>query len=357
MLTSENLRQYSYFSGISLNALEELAGKLVPMSFSDGAVIIREGTPPDYFYFLMEGEVTVKKRNRFGQRGIMSVLSSGQAFGEIAMLTCSHRTSTVMARGNISVLRLSKKDFEDSIMKDSVFSNMLLEKARDYSTYNKFKSLQPLALLGPGKTITLISTIIEKTYSPGEKIIEQGEKGDCYYIIKSGSVAVIRTKDSSPVKVAELAAGEGFGEEALIRDQKRSATVQAIEETTVLVVDEKNFNNLLKTEFLDFAFPEEIPLDNLAAYVFIDARIPPEYEEEHIEGAINIPLEIIRQKYAELDYNVEYLTYCTNDSRGMAAAFLLRSQGFRAKNLRGGLSGWEGSVRSGSDGIHLPVIR
>ena len=58
----------------------------------------------------------------------------------------------------------------------------------------------------------------------------------------------------------------------------------------------------------------------------------------------------------ELEYDQEYLTYCTNDSRGMAAAFLMKSQGFDSKNLRGGLSGWEGPVITNSEGVHLPKI-
>jgi rhodanese-related sulfurtransferase len=111
---------------------------------------------------------------------------------------------------------------------------------------------------------------------------------------------------------------------------------------------------VLKESFLEWDFPEDIPLEKREQYVFIDARITPEYEEEHIEGAINIPLESLRQKYPELDPSQEYYTYCTADSRGMAAAFLLRSQGFKAKQIRGGLSAWEGAVTHGSDGVHIP---
>lgn len=355
MLTKENLKQYSYFSAFSADALEELSGRLVQMCIPDGTVIIKQGTPPDYFYFLEEGEVVVKRRNRFGQRSILKVLSRGQSFGEVAMITCSHRSCTVLAKGNVNLLRLSKADFEDIIIKESDFKNMLIKRAKDYETYNKYKSSRPFALLDPAKMEAISAKLKERTYFKDEIIINQGEKGDYYYIIKSGLVEVLKEKDGKSTKLVELGAGESFGEEALIRDQKRGATVKAIEETTVLALDEKDFNELLKSHHLDFTFPEDIPLDNLGAYVIIDARVPQEYEEEHIEGAINIPLEELRQKYPELEYDNEYVTYCTNDSRGMAAAFLLRSQGFNAKNLRGGLSGWEGPTKVGSDGIHYPV--
>ena len=86
-----------------------------------------------------------------------------------------------------------------------------------------------------------------------------------------------------------------------------------------------------------------------------DARIPAEYEEEHIEGALNIPSEVLRRKFSELDQSKEYITYCVNDARGMVAAFLLKNHGFKAKCLRGGVSSWMGPVVTGSDGVHMPA--
>ena len=79
------------------------------------------------------------------------------------------------------------------------------------------------------------------------------------------------------------------------------------------------------------------------------SMIPPFTIEDKTDGG-----EELRMKYHEMDPSQEYLTYCTNDSRGMVAAFLMSTQGLNAKNLRGGLSGWEGPVAVGSDGIHFP---
>jgi CRP-like cAMP-binding protein len=237
---------------------------------------------------------------------------------------------------------------------DAAFSNMLNEKIKDYSQYNKMKTLQPFALLEPGKMLVLVDKLVEKKYSAGENIIIQGEAGDAYYIVKSGLVAVFKKKgDEEPVQVATLSDGEGFGEEALIREEPRNATVQAIDDTIVLKLDKKDFDDILKKSYLDWDFPEDVE-ENRDKYYIIDARVPPEYEEEHIEGAVNIPIEILRQKYSELDPSREYLTYCTNDSRGMTAAFLMRSQGFKVKTIRGGLSAWDGPMTGRKVGIHLP---
>ena len=124
----------------------------------------------------------------------------------------------------------------------------------------------------------------EKQYAPGEDIIVQGEKGEHYYIIESGRVAVLKSKKGAQEyqQVAVLDAGEAFGEEALIRDDPRNATCRAIEKTTVAALHKKDFNQIMKPSFLDNIFPEDVSLDTyLDEYVIIDARIPAEYEEAH----------------------------------------------------------------------------
>lgn len=358
MLSANELKRYDYFSGLSESALNELSTRLEIVHLPAGTKIIRQFSPPDYFYFIKKGAVEVTKRNQFGQNSKLSVLSTGEGFGEIAMLTCSNRTCSVTAKTDVALFRLSRRDFEETVIKDSSFKDLLQRKNDRYTSYNKIKTFRPFALIEPQKMLALSDKFIERTFATGEEIINQGEKGDFYYVIESGKAEVIKhNKDGSTEQLALIGEGEGFGEEAIIRDQGRNATVRAVEDTTVLAIDKKDFDIILRASFLDFTFPEDISEEERGIYVFIDARITKEYEEEHIEGAINIPLESLRLKYQELDPAQEYLTYCTNDSRGMTAAFLLRMNGFKAMNLRGGLSGWTGPVTTLSDGIHLPITR
>ncbi len=355
-LSPDNLKRYCYFSGLSNGALEAVAKKLIPVEAVEGTQIIKEGSSPEALYLISSGEVEVIKSTKWGQAAKLTKLKCGEGFGEMAMLTCSPRNTSVIAKSKVKLFKLLKEDFENIVNMDATISNMMEKRASDFDQYNKIKSLQPFALLEPGKMLALIEKMKEKTFVAGDNVISHGEAGDAYYVIKSGRVAVIRKEgDSRPEKIADLSDGEGFGEEALIREKSRNATVQAIENTTVLVLDKGDFDEILKKSFMVYDFPEDIPEDKRGNYVFIDARIPPEYEEEHIEGAISIPIEVLRQKYEELDPAKEYYTYCTSDSRGMTAAFLMRSMGFRVKAIRGGLSAWDGPVTQGGDGIHTPV--
>jgi len=354
-LIPQRLKLYSYFSHLSDGALEELSKKFQYTEIPAGIKIIREGEAADSFYLIESGELEVTKKTKFNQEAKITTLKCTEAFGEMALLTCSPRNSTITTLTDVSLYKLLKRDFEEVLQLDATFSNMLDEKIRDRSIFNKMKTLQPFALLEPEKMLTLSDKLEEKNYAPGENIIVQGEKGDAYFIVKSGSVAVLKKKgEDDPVQVATLSSGEAFGEEALIREDPRNATVQAIDNASVLRLDKKDFDDILKEAFLEWDFPEEVE-EVRDKYFIIDARITPEYEEEHIKGAVNIPIEVLRQKYSELDPSLEYLTYCTNDSRGMTAAFLMRSQGFNVKSIRGGLSAWDGPVVQGGDGIHTPL--
>jgi CRP-like cAMP-binding protein len=351
VLQTSDLKKYNFFFSLSDGSLESLSQMFIMKSYPRGADVTREGDPADFFYFVKQGRLEVTRNTKYGPARL-SVITSGQGFGEIAILTGSMRSASVRALTEVTLCQLRKEDFESIMQREPGFRNALLKRARELSFYDKIKTLQPFVLLDPDKMYALQARMVKKTYSLGEDIIVRGEKGDYYYIVKSGRVAVLKKKkgEDSAQQVAILQEGDGFGEEALIRDDPRNATCRAIEETTVYAIDKVDFDKCLKSEFLDNIFAEDISVQTYREkYVVIDARIPSEYEQEHIRGALSIPVEILRDRYRELDPRKAYVTYCTNDSRGMVAAFLLKNHGFNAKCLRGGISSWDGPVATGQD--------
>lgn len=76
-----------------------------------------------------------------------------------------------------------------------------------------------------------------RVYEDGEEIIRQGEVGSCMYVIQDGTVEVIREVDGKHLRVAELGAGEFFGEMSLFERIARSATVRAVGRARVLTID------------------------------------------------------------------------------------------------------------------------
>jgi CRP-like cAMP-binding protein len=348
-LQYSDLKKYNYFSKLSDGSLEFLSHQFNSVTFSKGTEVLKEGNPAEEFYFVKQGRLEVTKSTKHGPAKL-SLISSGQGFGEVPLLTNSLRSASVRALTEVILYQLQKADFDEIMEKEPVFKNVLLKRAADLTRYDKIKTLQPFALLEPDRMYALLARMAEKTYSLGEDIVVQGDKGDYYYIVKNGRVAVLKKSNGAreSKQVALLCEGDGFGEEALIRDDPRNATCRAIEETTVYALDKIDFDQILKSAFLDNVFAEDISVKTYREkYVIIDARVVPEYEQEHIEGALSIPVEVLRHKYMSLDPQKSYITYCTNDARGMVAAFLLKNHGLNAKCLRGGISSWEGPVASG----------
>ena len=71
---------------------------------------------------------------------------------------------------------------------------------------------------------------------------------------------------------------------------------------------------------------------------WLDVRLPSEHQTLTIEGALNVPLYLIRLKLSTLDRNIPYVVYCDTGRRSSAAAYILVERGFDAYVLKGGVS-------------------
>ncbi|MEK9722520.1 MAG: cyclic nucleotide-binding domain-containing protein [Rhodospirillaceae bacterium] len=80
-------------------------------------------------------------------------------------------------------------------------------------------------------------TIYSRHFAPGEVIFSEGERGRIAYFIESGRVEVSVSRDGEKVVLAQIGMGDIFGEMSMIDDAPRSATVTAVEETEVIVIE------------------------------------------------------------------------------------------------------------------------
>ena len=71
---------------------------------------------------------------------------------------------------------------------------------------------------------------------------------------------------------------------------------------------------------------------------WLDVRLPSEFQNLAVEGAVNVPLYFIRLKLNMLQKGKPYIVYCDTGRRSSAAAFILVEKGYDAYVLKGGLS-------------------
>ena len=171
----------------------------------------------------------------------------------------------------------------------------------------------------------------------GEVVIREGDEGDYYYVVESGRFQVERLVGGAKVILAELKSGDAFGEEALVSEAKRNATVVSMGDGVLLRLDREHFNTLLREPLL-----KRINFEQAAARVrdgalWLDVRYPSEYQYDKLPGAINVPLAEVRNMFAVLDRSKEYIAYCQSGRRSAAAAFLFAQRGFKVWVLEGGL--------------------
>ncbi len=78
-----------------------------------------------------------------------------------------------------------------------------------------------------------------KVYRDQEIIVQQGDMGDCMYVVQAGQVEVVRQEGDGEIRLAVLGEGDVFGEMALFERETRSATVRSLGEARLLTVDKK----------------------------------------------------------------------------------------------------------------------
>lgn len=81
---------------------------------------------------------------------------------------------------------------------------------------------------------------------------------------------------------------------------------------------------------------EEFLKMNREDTLVIDVRTEIEYENGNVAGAVNIPVDSLRDRIGEIDKNKEIIVYCQVGLRGYIAQRILKQKGFKVKNLTGG---------------------
>ena len=138
-----------------------------------------------------------------------------------------------------------------------------------------------------------------------------------------------------PKIIAELQAGQCFGEDALLNKTRRNATV-VMETNGVLMC-------LRKQDFFALMVEPQVPslsLDDAGVQVesgarWLDVRSEAEFEASHLNDAFHLPMHLMSLKSRMMDPNIQYIAYCSSGKRASTAAYLLSRQGYNVVPLQG----------------------
>ena len=109
------------------------------------------------------------------------------------------------------------------------------------------------AELGPQELAEVAAVAVPRSFAPGESVFREGDASNTCYVVRDGRARAIREHaDGRQITLATFGPGDIFGELAMFDDERRSATVEAIEELDVLAILGSDMRRLMR-EHADIA--------------------------------------------------------------------------------------------------------
>ena len=326
----------------ALNAenFQELAGKAFIEEIAPGKTIFKAGDIDRKTVYLLEGEVTLAD-----DAGQSSTLRGGTDAAKHPLANSQPRKQTARAKTPCKITRFDS-DLLDILLTWDQLSGIEVNEIQvdedgeddDSDWMTRILQSQAFLQVPPANIQQMFMRMQEVPMRAGEVVIKQGDDGDYYYIIKHGKAKVTRaSKTGAELTLATLKDGDAFGEEALLSEAKRNATITMDTDGTLMRLSKDDFNALLKEPMLSWISLDEANERVAQGSKLLDVRLESEHQNNGLPGSVNIPLFMLRLKADSLDPQVAYIVYCDTGRRSSAAAFLLSERGFETYVLQGGL--------------------
>ena len=324
-------------NALTLDHLDTLLRDCSVEFICKGQQLFKQGEYDNHHLYLLSGSVSVKDGDE-----VIRVIHADEPECRFPLLHYQPRRENVVALTDCNIIRFHSDRLDGMVAWDQACSYITLKVSSDRSLDEDADWMTTLLRSNlfykvPPMNIGEILDKFEPCYfSAGDTIIRQGEVGDCCYVIKEGMVGVYQSPDGkqAQVKVNELGEGLCFGEDALVNDTTRNASIIMITNGVLMRLDKKDFHLLLKMPQVKRVNFTEAKTQEQA--VWLDVRTQDEYESGHVEGALNMPLDILKLKSRMLNKDDLHIVYCNSGRRSDAAAHFLMEEGIQVVSLEGG---------------------
>jgi len=243
------------FTGRRVQAQASEGREALGRIYGDGEVIIRQGEVGDRMFVIQSGQVEVVRTD--GATDVrLAIQGEGEFFGEMALVQHEVRSATVRALGEARILTIDQRTFERRVREDASLAYRILQKmSARLRELNEAVTGRVVGDSSPGPLATVdgggtgdeappsvgVQDGLSRRYRIGDVIIRQGQTDDCMYIIQSGQVEVVQERNAKEVRLSVAGPGDFVGEMAILERERRSASVRALAETRVLVLDRGAF--------------------------------------------------------------------------------------------------------------------
>ena len=335
----KQIKSLSPINSLNPENAQELIKKISAVTLQPGHYVFKKGDADKFHVYLLKGEIEL-----VDDKKVVKVVKAGSPESLQPLAHVFPRSLSARAKSAAVVTKINSDMLDIMLTWDQTGSYTVEgvdEEDDDDETDWMTRILQTRAFhrIPPANIQAMFMRMESVSFKPGEKVIEQDAEGDYFYIIKEGRCLVTRSTPANPngVKLATLSVGDSFGEEALISDSKRNATITMLSEGHLMRLNKEDFNSLLNEPLLNWVDYAEAKKLVGAGAVWFDVRLPTEHKANHIKNSINIPLIFLRMKANSLDTQKKYVIYCDTGRRSSAASFLLNEKDIESYVLKDGV--------------------
>lgn len=221
------------FASLTDSERRQLIDAMVMETVLSTTIIIQQGEVGDYFYVVEDGEVSFSVDGKY-----VGACARGGSFGELALLYNCPRAATCIANTDCKLWKVDQKTFRYMLA-----NNNASQQKDIHDVLRKVPFLSELEDNTLSKITDVLTTV---SFPKGERIINKGDVGEVFYILRDGTVKVHDIGFGASQYVDQfLKAGDWFGERALLTGEPRVANCTAETACSTLCLSRDTFEKTL----------------------------------------------------------------------------------------------------------------
>ena len=339
-MDAAQLGNFSPFNALKSTNLADLLANIEVLQATQGQLLCKKGDTDKRALYLLSGTISLRDDDQ-----VVSTIVGGSDEARNPIAPLLPRRLSAAAMDNVRYFSIDSELLDVTLTLDqtgiyevgNVGSELNGAEGDWMSDLLRTKTFQ---LIPPHNLQMIFMRLKRLDYRAGHVVIRQGSKGDHFYVIRSGRCKVTRETPANKenIELAELGVGATFGEEALISNEARNATITMLTDGTLMQLGRDDFQSLLNEPMIVSLSHDEANEAVSHGGKWLDVRVPSEFKASSKANAMNLPLYLLRHKLDALDRKTPYVVYCDTGRRSAAAAFILKPRGFETAVLKGGLN-------------------
>lgn len=294
--------------------------------------LFKRGERDAYWYYLLKGSVDLLDEDF----NITSFSADDPECRRALDNRPPHRFSSITT-SDCEILKVDKNRLDLAITWEQAGDYRVEESDdNDVDWMSALLESDVFAKVPPANIQRLFTAFKNEERALGDVVVAEGDPGNLFYVIEHGSALVSKRSENGVEQVARLGPGQFFGEEALIGETTRNATVTMETDGALMYLEKDEFKSLLEQPVMNRITEQDLDAmqADSTALVLLDVRLSGEFKHFHRENSINIPLNKLRQRCDNLDRSACYVVVDNAGPRAELGAYLLVKAGLQAYLLK-----------------------